>query len=609
MLLSPLLWAQFNSIQEVSEKLIASDGTANDYLGISVSIYEDTTVVGADGSDAYGYFSGAVYVFNKYDNFWTQTTKLLAQDGQSEDTFGYAVDIYKDMVGVGAVRDDDNGSASGSVYVFMRQNGMWSQQARILASDGSTADHFGVSLSIYESTMVIGAYVDDDQGRNSGSVYVYAYSGGAWSQSSKLIASDGASENYFGLSVSTFEDQLLVGAYGFFNRRGAVYAFSRESSSGASKWSQQQMVIPTDAQSFSYFGVSLQMHGENFIGGAYRDQTYGANAGAAYIFTYSGAMWTRTAKLQSADTSSGDFLGTSVSIHGDTALVSAATDDDKGLDSGSTYVFRREESEWTQHMKLVAMDGIYQDYFGVATRVYESTISVTAYGTDDNGISSGSAYMYSLIPVPTNVPTISSQPTESPSVAPTSPSATPTTSVPSTTPSIGPTAPSSIPTYVPISEPSPQPTRTPTLVPTPQPTMPTSVPTRVREVVRGSGSDSNTEVDFGVVFVSVLAVFFTLIAIRGAIHCVYKWKQRHNDVVFRGINYIPRAQVFMPGDRAVSTAEVTPSQSRSSATPAGTVVEVSDISIPSSRANSTYIELPVATPVSITVGRRSNIDL
>ena len=125
--------------------------------------------------------------------------KLTASDAAADDNFGISVSIDGDTAVIGAFGDDDNGSYSGSAYVYVRSNGVWSEQQKLTASDGAESDYFGHSVSIDGDTAVIGAYADDDNGRDSGSAYVYVRSNGVWSEQQKLTASDGADNDLFGV--------------------------------------------------------------------------------------------------------------------------------------------------------------------------------------------------------------------------------------------------------------------------------------------------------------------------------------------------------------------------------------------------------------------------
>ena len=148
---------------------------------------------------------------------WTQQQKLTASDGASEDRFGYSVSLSGDYALIGASFVDDNGSESGSAYVFVRSGTTWTQQQKLTASDGAANDHFGYSVSLSGDCALIGAWGDDDSGSESGSAYVFVRSGTTWTEQQKLTASDGASTDLFGYSVSISGDTAIVGACGIYN--------------------------------------------------------------------------------------------------------------------------------------------------------------------------------------------------------------------------------------------------------------------------------------------------------------------------------------------------------------------------------------------------------
>jgi hypothetical protein len=158
---------------------------------------------------------------------WLQRQKLLAGDGAASDYFGYSVSISGDFAIAGAYADDDNGSASGSAYIFEWDGANWSQQAKLLASDGAASDYFGYSVSISGDFAIAGAYGDDDKGSNSGSAYIFKRDGETWSQQQKLLASDGAAGDYFGYSVSISGNKAIAGAYNDVSAAGSAYIFMR----------------------------------------------------------------------------------------------------------------------------------------------------------------------------------------------------------------------------------------------------------------------------------------------------------------------------------------------------------------------------------------------
>ena len=199
-------WAQ-------ETKLLPSDGAAFDFFGKSVSISGDYAVVGAQENDDNGTNSGSAYVFKRAGASWAQETKLLPSDGATIDVFGISVSISGDYAVVGAHRDSDNGSFSGSAYVFKRTDVTWTQEAKLLPSDGAADDQFGISVSISGDYAVVGAQENDDNGSNSGSAYLFKRSGTSWAQETKLLASDGAAADEFGRSVSISGDYAVVGAW------------------------------------------------------------------------------------------------------------------------------------------------------------------------------------------------------------------------------------------------------------------------------------------------------------------------------------------------------------------------------------------------------------
>jgi len=371
-------------------KLVAGDGAAYDQFGFTVSLSGDTALVGAHRDDDNGSDSGSAYVFVRQGTSWTQEAKLLAGDGAADDWFGVSVSLSGDTALVGAYGDDDNGSASGSAYVFARSGTSWTQEAKLLAGDGAAGDEFGRSVSLNGDTALVGAYGDDDTGSASGSAYVFARSGTSWTQEAKLLAGDGAAGDEFGRSVSLSGDTALVGAYlddDNGNDSGSAYVFVRSGTS----WTQEAKLLPSDGAAGDWFGHSVSVSGEAALVGAYQDDD---NSGSAYVFARSGTSWTQEAKLLPGDGPATDLFGYSVSVSGDMALVGAFDDDDNGTNSGSAYVFARSGTSWTQEAKLLAGDGAAYDMFGHSVSLSGDTALVGAFNDYDNGNSSGSAYVF-----------------------------------------------------------------------------------------------------------------------------------------------------------------------------------------------------------------------
>ena len=281
-----------------------------------------------------------------YQLLQLQEAKRTADDGAAGDYFGISVAVDGDTAVVGAYQNDDNGTGSGSAYVFTRTSGVWSQTAKLTADDGAAEDNFGWSVAVDGDTAVVGAHQNEDNGTNSGAAYVFTRTSGVWSQTVKLTADDGAAGDYFGVSVAVDGDTAVVGAY--------------------------------------------------------LDDDKGTNSGSAYVFVKPASGWadgTQTVKLTADDGATGDRFGVSVAVDGDTAVVGAYLDDDNGISSGSAYVFVKPASGWadgTQSVKLTADDGAAEDWFARSVAVDGDTAVVGAYLDDDNGDDSGSAYMFGI---------------------------------------------------------------------------------------------------------------------------------------------------------------------------------------------------------------------
>ncbi len=201
-------------------KLRADDGAANDLFGESVSVSGDYVFVGARGDDDRGELSGSAYVFRRDaggSDAWGQVAKLTSSDGAEGDAFGFRVFVSGGDATIAAPWDDNpNGEGAGSAYMFRLHEGLgvWLQKAKLMADDGEARDWFGYSASLYGDRAVVGAAGDSDNGDVSGSAYVFQRdTSGHWSQAAKLIASDGEAHDWFGYSVSLSADFAIAGAW------------------------------------------------------------------------------------------------------------------------------------------------------------------------------------------------------------------------------------------------------------------------------------------------------------------------------------------------------------------------------------------------------------
>ena len=400
----------------------ASNTEASDRFGIGVSMSNDgnTLVFGADQedsnatgingneSDNSSFNSGAVYVFYRNAGVWSQQAYIKASNTGSSDNFGTNVCLSGDgntlVVGVrnedsnatGINGDETNNSSggSGAVYVFTRSGTVWTQQAYIKASNTGTGDGFGgdVYVSNDGNTLAVGANSEDsnatgingDETNNSasgsGAAYIFTRSGSTWSQQAYIKASNTESLDLFGSSVALSGDgnTLAVGA-------------NQEDSNAT--------------------GINGTESDNSTLG-----------AGAVYVYTRSGSVWSQQAYVKASNTEATDLFGGSVSLDntGDLLAVGAIGEDSNaiGVDgdesdnsassSGAVYLFIRSGSIWSQQSYVKASNTESNDTFGGNVYVSDdgtafavgangeasNAIGVNGDETNNSASSSGAAYVY-----------------------------------------------------------------------------------------------------------------------------------------------------------------------------------------------------------------------
>jgi hypothetical protein len=333
------------STWSTEQAIVGADTAANDRFGFSVAIDGSTAVVGAFEDDASPFLNrGSAYVFVRDGTgTWTQQAKLQPSVSSNVQNFGRSVDISGDTVVVGSLNDDNPGALdSGAVYVFTRSGTTWTQEARLVAADAAAADGLGFDVAIDGDTLLAGADLGDDDGRSkadSGAAYVFTRSGTTWSEAAKLTSSDSETSDAFGFSVALDGATALLGAHGAgTTTAGAAYVFT---GSGAS-WSEQAILVAPDGAFGDRFGFDVALDGHLVVVGARLDDDplAGADAGSAHVFVRDGVTWTHAAKLLADDAAAGDELGNAVGLRSGYALIGAYLDDHSGfVDRGAVYVF------------------------------------------------------------------------------------------------------------------------------------------------------------------------------------------------------------------------------------------------------------------------------
>jgi hypothetical protein len=388
---------------EFQTMLKATDAGAGDQFGYSIALSADGNVLATgapfEDSDATAVGegladSGAVYVYTRTAQAWTEQQKLKASNADSDDWFGWSLALSADgtRLAVGAMREDGNGADelddsvgnSGAVYVFQHDQGNgWSQQAYVKASTPGSNDEFGraVALSADGSTLAVGAPQEsgsafgvggahDDAAPNSGAVYVYRFNGGAWGAPVYVKATNTDSADWFGYSLALSADgsMLAVGAWaedsaaqGINGNQtnndapgsGAVYVYVRDS---LGQWSFDAYLKASNPQGsvdgnpdlgdvFGY-AVALADDGNILAVGAYSEDSNAtgiggnqlndgaSNSGAVYVFRRTNGEWIQQAYVKAPNTGAGDVFGDNLALSGDGSVLAVGAPLEDGGSTG-----------------------------------------------------------------------------------------------------------------------------------------------------------------------------------------------------------------------------------------------------------------------------------
>ncbi|MBN1553743.1 MAG: hypothetical protein JXA11_03290 [Phycisphaerae bacterium] len=373
------------SAQPQPTKLTPADAEAYDYFGGSVSIRGDSAIIGSSGDGV----SGSAYVYQRDGATWTQQAKLDSPGYGG--SFGNSVSLHGDTAVIGDFADSYLGQYTGAAYIFQRNGASWTLQTKLIAMDASGEDAFGSCVSVWGDYAFVTAPGHDNY---QGATYIFRRDGETWTQHAML---DGYGDS--GSSVSVWGDYAIVGNYrdyGSSSYSGAAYIYHLEGTT----WTQQAKLAPSDGAQDDYFGLSVSLCDEYAIVGSYWDDDAGEKSGSSYIFHRDGTTWTQQAKLTADDAAAGDCFGRSVSISDDRAIVGAYMDD---AECGSAYVFLRDGTTWTQQVKLTGTDTQAGDQFGASVSLSGEAVVVGASYHDGVGARSGSVYVFDTIPEPTSV--------------------------------------------------------------------------------------------------------------------------------------------------------------------------------------------------------------
>jgi hypothetical protein len=455
--------------------------------------YESGGSRGVNGNqnDNSAYASGAVYVFVRQGAGWTQQAYLKSSNSEQSDHFGSSVAVSRDgntvavsahwessaATGVNGDQNDNSIRQAGAVYVFTRAGTTWTQQAYVKASNTGRADQgdvpgdgdqfgYSIALSGDGNTLAVGAIAEDsnaqqingnqtdDTQNTAGAVYVFARSGGTWTQQAYVKGSHVETGDMFGFSValdmsgntlvaSAFDERgsgrgINVPHDNRANGSGALYVFTR---SGAT-WTQDAYIKGSKTEATDQLGyiVAISEDGNTIAAGAGDEDclTPGVNppgcdadspplgtaniwVGAAYVFVRSGGTWSEQAFIKANNPRPYNSFGVKLALSGDgnTLAVASYVEDNGGRgirppqpqpflivdyldpwrehqnqaeESGAVYLYTRSGTEWTQRAYVKGSNTDAGDEFGSAVALTgDGRTMVVGAHNEDSAAAGGTA--------------------------------------------------------------------------------------------------------------------------------------------------------------------------------------------------------------------------
>ncbi len=325
-----------------------------------------------------------------------ELTEVARSASNNHEHYGWSMAMDENWLVVGTPHSTTNaGQDAGKVIIYQKNGDSWDEFQVLVDADGNTFQNYGFSIDMKSSVLVVGAIGTFQQGPFTGKALVYEYDGTDWQLTNTIEASDPGAGNYFGHSVATNGNRIIVGAIkanGEADASGAVYVFTKVNG----VWTFANKLTADDGATNDNFGYSIDINDDNVVViGAPNQSDFIDKSGAAYVFTTDGTTYTQTTKLKAFGRTEKDFLGSSVAINRDDIIAGAFLADGLSNNAGSAYYFRNEPDGWKEIQQVVYAEGALNDYFGKSVAMTDFRLVVGAPKVNVNGnLDVGQSYYY-----------------------------------------------------------------------------------------------------------------------------------------------------------------------------------------------------------------------
>ncbi|MBN2445595.1 MAG: right-handed parallel beta-helix repeat-containing protein [Phycisphaerae bacterium] len=381
--------------------IYATTSPLTDWFGAALALHGDMALIGAPNRTVTLSSEGGIFFYRFDGDAWQQRQIFTGSQSTNNGDFGAAVALSSDGMRAVIGAPLAGASSQGQAYVFTYESGTdtWVQQQLLVPSTSNTGDDFGRSVAIDGDVVLVGSPNADPNSVNAGAVYVFRHDGQVWVEEQKLIETPTTDGGNFGQSVALSGSMAVIGAPHSdvaINDAGAVFVF--EETGGV--WTQTAALVASDAGGSDRFGQAVATDGAVIVVGADLNDGLGSNAGLAYVFAESGGTWLETQTLAGSNTDAGDYFGAPLAVRDGRIVVGAQRVAVPSTYSGAAYVFAFDGLTWTEERSLAALNASMSSYFGSAVGVDGDIVLVGAYTGIGASTQTGAVYAFELAAPP-----------------------------------------------------------------------------------------------------------------------------------------------------------------------------------------------------------------